>query len=193
MELFMMADKNGDGSISREECNAMLTSQEAVTRLIKHMNVKVQDLQELFDWLDYNKDGEVTAHEFIQGFLWLNDPLNTKSLIKLHHRLITESTVLKTSIANTLDERFSGFLRMVQGPLRKIHAVTEQIHNLDSTFREIRSVLEDEVERDKSTECTTEGLQAAEKRLAQRIDEMSLRVKRLSQLSDQGVVSMFLH
>lgn len=159
---------------------------------MKHTNVKVNDLSELFDWLDYDRDGQVTAGEFMQGFEWLNESLNPKSLVRMHDKITKEIKRVERGVADTFQERLDDLLKMIQQPLRKISAVTEQIQNLDTTFREMRTFLEEDCECNKLSELSTDGLHAAEMRMTRRIDEVSARIKRLAELHDKGVITISL-
>lgn len=190
MNMFTRFDADGDGSMSRAECNTMLSSEECIKNLQKNTNVRVQDLQELFDWLDIDKDGNVTAYEFLQGFMWLNEPLNPKSLVKLHDKLVREVGALQKAVKGCLEDRYARLLKVIGQPLGKLHAVTLQIQSLDDTFREIRRFLEEDFEMDLKSEQTTEGLEEAEIRIARKIDEIQSRVTRLLKLKNEGKIEV---
>merc|ERR1719424_1404095 len=89
-DLFAKADADGSGSVSRAEFNAMLKDPVLMKLLVKNSNLRVQDLHDLFDWLDHDGGGTITIDEFMIGFKWVNDPLSAKSIMKLQERLVAD-------------------------------------------------------------------------------------------------------
>merc|ERR1712060_986423 len=98
MDLFRDADTDHSGTVSRDEFNALLRSPDLRRKLTKNTNMKVGDLEELFEWLDHDGVGTITIDQFMRGFKWINEPLRAKSLVKLQERLAVELKTLETNI-----------------------------------------------------------------------------------------------
>lgn len=62
----------------------ILHSPDVLRLLQNNTNIKVQDLEDLWNWLDNDGSGEVTIDEFMQGFQWLNETFKPKTLMRLH-------------------------------------------------------------------------------------------------------------
>merc|ERR1719203_726796 len=130
-QLFRKADSDDSGEISREEFDAMLLCTDVTKQLMEHSAVNAEDLNELFEWLDHDKDGNVSIKEFLDGFRWLNDNISPKSFLKLQEEVATDLKNLETRCVGFINERFDALIAAVSQPLRKIHAVTEQIQRID--------------------------------------------------------------
>merc|ERR1719160_64412 len=103
-DLFAKADADRSGSVSRAEFNAMLKDPMLMKLLMKNSNLRVQDLHDLFDWLDHDGGGTITIDEFMNGFKWVNDPLSAKSIVKLQERLISDMLFLKHDTLDLIDQ-----------------------------------------------------------------------------------------
>ncbi|CAJ1333776.1 unnamed protein product [Effrenium voratum] len=141
MELFREADVDGNGIVSRAEFEAMLKSPELVKKITKNTRMKVQDLMDLFDWIDHDKGGTITIDEFMTGFKWINEPLRAKSLVKLQERLAGDLKVLESTVSGIIQKRVEEVQRTVAMPLRKVHAIAEQMQSLDVQLGKIRPIL----------------------------------------------------
>lgn len=145
IDLFREADTDHSGHVSRQEFDAMLRSQELMRKITKNTNMKAQDLQDLFDWLDHDGGGTITIDEFMMGFKWINEPLRAKSLVKLQERLTSDIRRLQMNVTKVIEQRVGEIQKLVTGPLRKVHAITEQMQNVDLHFGEIRSGVREHV------------------------------------------------
>eukprot|EP00747_Dinoflagellata_sp_TGD_P164909 gnl/TRDRNA2_/TRDRNA2_185503_c0_seq1.p1 gnl/TRDRNA2_/TRDRNA2_185503_c0~~gnl/TRDRNA2_/TRDRNA2_185503_c0_seq1.p1 ORF type:complete len:552 (+),score=122.92 gnl/TRDRNA2_/TRDRNA2_185503_c0_seq1:96-1751(+) len=165
VELFRAADADGSGAVSREEFMAMLRTPDLGKKLMKNTNVRVTDLQELFDWLDHDEGGTITIDEFMDGFRWINEPLRAKSLVKLQERLLRDLKLFEDTVVDCLHDHHSQLARVIAQPLRKVHAITEQMQNLDGHLREMRVGLKS----GSADQPTEEELQKVERRLNAKI------------------------
>merc|ERR1719229_483561 len=101
------------------EFEAMLRSPTITTKITKNTHLKVQDLQDLFDWLDHDGGGTITIDEFMTGFKWVNEPLRAKSLVKLQERLLSDIYNIERTVSSNLERRLSEVQKLVTAPLRK--------------------------------------------------------------------------
>jgi len=140
-DLFTKADTDCSGTVSRAEFNAMLKMKDLGKKLAKNTRVRVQDLEELFDWLDHDESGTITIDEFMAGFKWVNEPLRAKSLVRLQDRLVQDLKSLEDTVMKAFTRRFGELSRIVQHPLRRIEVITEQAQNLDASLKPLRKDL----------------------------------------------------
>lgn len=178
LNLFERADTDGSGTVSREEFDVMLSAPGFVKKLNRNTNVRVVDLQELFTTLDYDRVGEVKIEEFMSGFKWVNDPLRAKSLVKLQERLSGDLKKLQKEINKAIDHRFKDLGTAVWQPLRKVHAIIEQMQNLDVGCRQLRNNLEEQSRAKKGGE-----LPRMESRVLDKLDLISNQLSRLEEES----------
>lgn len=144
LELFNEADVDRSGTVSRQEFDAMLKAPELVGKITKNTHLKVQDLQALFDWLDYDGSDSITIDEFMQGFKWVNEPLRAKSLVKLQERVAGDIKKFHDDVVQGVDERVGQVHKLVYTPMRKVDAITKQMQALDVQFGEVRFLLREQ-------------------------------------------------
>jgi Ca2+-binding EF-hand superfamily protein len=145
-DLFKKVDEDQSGSISRAEFNSMLKDPQLMKFLITKSNLKLQDLHDLFDWLDHDGGGTITIDEFMLGFKWVNDPLTAKSIVKLQERLTSDLNVVRDTTMELTDQRFQQVMDVVSHPIRKVHAISEQMDNLDEMCGTLKVVLKADIE-----------------------------------------------
>uniref|UniRef100_A0A6V0FSN5 EF-hand domain-containing protein n=1 Tax=Zooxanthella nutricula TaxID=1333877 RepID=A0A6V0FSN5_9DINO len=145
IELFDEADVDKDGTVSKAEFEAMLGSPTIMKKMKKNSNLKMQDLQDLFHWLDHDGGGSITIDEFMTGFKWVNEPLRTKSLVKLQERIAQDLFNLHHSLREGLQSRAEYLTKLVQVPLRKVHAIAEQMQTLAVNFHGVRAAMRDQI------------------------------------------------
>jgi len=179
MDLFREADMDNSGEVSREEFNAMIRSPELIRKITKNTHMRVQDLQDLFEWLDHEGKGTVTVTEFMLGFKWVNEPLRAKSLVKLQERIGQDLKRLETNVTTVVEERVDEVQRLVSQPLRKVHAITEQMQSLDIYFRDIKSALRDTA----NSAPTFQELREVEDRLSNKLSGVMHRLEMIEQAS----------
>lgn len=186
MELFREADVDNNGIVSRQEFEGMLKSPELVKKITKNTRMKVQDLIDLFDWLDHDKGGTITIDEFMTGFKWVNEPLRAKSLVKLQERLAGDLKLLESTVSSTIKKRVDEVQRTVAMPLRKVHAIAEQMQSLDVQLGRVRPIL-----RERLAEVPSEiELKEMEERLSQRL---KATLDQLSTIEAKAKVNMRKH
>lgn len=159
-----------------------------IRSLMAHANVNAQDLVDLFEWLDSDKDGRISVREFVDGFRWLNEPVTPKSLVKLQEKLSSDLRITEHRLVSFINERFDALIVNVRQPLRKISAVTTQVQRLDATCSEISQLLKEP----RKTQLTRQGLAEAERRLSGRIDALNEAVETLNLLQKGGHVTIDL-
>lgn len=186
IEKFHKADLDKSGFMSYHEFEEMTADADTMRQLMLHANVNAQDLQDLFEWLDHNKDGEISIKEFLEGFSWLNEPVTPKSFVKLQEKLCADLHKLEHTAVSFINERFDRLIQAVRQPLRKINAVTAQLNRLDSTCAEMSRLLG---ERTK-TRLTREGLAECEQRLSARIDALLEAVDSIDNLHARGLLTI---
>mmetsp|Transcript_90199 Transcript_90199/g.291594 ORF Transcript_90199/g.291594 Transcript_90199/m.291594 type:complete len:584 (+) Transcript_90199:239-1990(+) len=197
LELFEKADADGSGSISKEEFNNMLMWTDVTKSLMDSSAVNAQDLHELFDWLDHDKDGVVTVTEFQSGFAWLTDDITPKSFLKLQEEVSSDLLLIENKLVDFINTRFDTLTSSVVQPLRKIHALTEQIQRLDvqvctrSRLSEHEDTL-DGVSKElmRRGPQTRASLLSLEDRVGRRLDKLLDLVEQLDRLRSQGLVRL---
>ena len=81
-DIFLALDEDGNGELSYEEFQALLRSKEVLLLLSDNTDIKIQDLEDMWQWIDTDKSGSVTIVEFFEGFEMLNEPFRQKTLLK---------------------------------------------------------------------------------------------------------------
>lgn len=183
---FQWADADASSELNREEFETLLGDAETMRQFMLHGNVTPQDLQDLFSWLDADKDDIISVKEFIDGVKWLNDPVTPKSFVQLQEKLSTDLRYLEKKLVTFVNERFDLLINAVKQPLRKISAVTTQVQRLDATCNEMSQLFRDRGR----VRLTREGLAEAERRLSGRIDALGDAVETLAQLQASGLVKL---
>jgi len=181
---FRKADGDNSGEITHDEFDQLVGDAETMRLLMLHGNVNAQDLQDLFDWLDSDKNGTITVKEFVEGFRWLNEEVTPKSFVKLQEKLSSDLRLVEDKIVTHIHDRFDRLLSTLRQPLRKINAVTTQVQRLDATCSEMSNLLRER----RKTRLTREGLAEAERRLSARIDALLEAIDTLAHLQKAGLV-----
>lgn len=81
--VFFEADADQSGRIDRAEFEQMLANPEMCGVLKRIAKLSPQELRDIFEWLDVDGDGEIAIKEFINGFLWIHEPLSGRSVMKV--------------------------------------------------------------------------------------------------------------
>merc|ERR1719221_1311335 len=111
----------------------ILQSGEVLCLLSNNTDIKVQDLQDIWTWLDDDGSNEVSSDEFLQMFQWLNEPFKPKTLMRLQERLTSDIRLLRQRLQDLIGGRFDDIIAQVRSPIGKIHAVTEQVQVLSAS------------------------------------------------------------
>jgi len=176
-DLFAKADADGSGSVSRVEFYDMLRDPMLTKLISKNSNMKVQDLYDLFDWLDHDGGGTITIDEFMVGFKWVNDPLSAKSIVKLQERLISDVNQMKDCSIDEINKRFDQVMEISSHPIKKVHAISEQMDNLDDMCTNLKLGLKEAREN----LPTMRELSAMELNLHTKLDRAFDRINRVYQ------------
>merc|ERR1719326_2752553 len=83
LSVFMRADENCDGTMSREEFQRVI-EQRQVQQLLRALDLDLYDLAFLFEHVDIDSDGVLSAEEFISGTMQMRGPARAKRLFELH-------------------------------------------------------------------------------------------------------------
>mmetsp|Transcript_25578 Transcript_25578/g.73033 ORF Transcript_25578/g.73033 Transcript_25578/m.73033 type:complete len:757 (-) Transcript_25578:46-2316(-) len=83
--IFAAADKDGSGTLGRDEYLELLKSPYHREKIQEITTMPVQDLAMMFEWLDFNGNGVIDFKELFRGCAWLNEPINGKSFLKITH------------------------------------------------------------------------------------------------------------
>lgn len=177
IELFREADADHSGTVSRQEFDSMLRNPQLTRKITKNTHLKVSDLQDLFEWLDHDGGGTITIDEFMDGFKWVNEPLRSKSLVKLQERLTTDLNGLERTVIGVVEKRAAEVQKLVGAPLRKVHAITEQMQSLDVHFTEIRNNLREQT----FMMPTPQELREVEQRLNNKLSSVFERLEEIEE------------
>jgi len=175
LDVFERLDADGSGELSFAEFQVMLRSREVIQLVASDTNIKLQDLHDLWGWCDDNNTGSVTAGRFIQGFQWLSEPVNGKMMLKLQENMSHQILKLQRRVEVLMTSNFNMLEHQINPPLRKIHAVTEQVQMLAATFKRLRQSIEASQPYGAGNSCT---LGDVERRLIGQIDQARARVDR---------------
>mmetsp|Transcript_1670 Transcript_1670/g.4338 ORF Transcript_1670/g.4338 Transcript_1670/m.4338 type:complete len:704 (+) Transcript_1670:2-2113(+) len=142
-DIFCQLDEDGSGSLDFEEFKMILKSPDVIRLLQTSTNIKVQDLEELWDFLDDDGSNEVNVDEFMQGFQWLNEDFKPKTLMRMQEKLSQEIKAKHHFLNNLVTERLNNIVEQVERPLRKIHSVSEQVQVLGASMTSLYKEWED--------------------------------------------------
>ncbi|CAJ1337974.1 unnamed protein product [Effrenium voratum] len=185
VDFFRRADTDGSGEISKDEFNSMLLCTDIMKTVMEESSLDAQDLGELFEWLDADKDGVVSIEEFLRGFRWLVATVDPKGLLKLEEELAGDFHRLTRRMVDHVNQCFDQLLESVNVPLSKISAITEQIQRLD---RLTTSLMRCPEEMEGKVECS--NLDLVEGRLAKKLEQLAEAVQKLEELEAQGLVKL---
>merc|ERR1712032_948816 len=62
---------------------------------------------------------------------WMNDPLDAKALVKLQERIIGDMIRMEQRTSQLIETRYQEIEAMVARPVAKVHAIADQMQNLD--------------------------------------------------------------
>jgi len=126
-DIFEQLDSNGDGELDYEEFKALLKSKEVLLLLSDHTDIKIQDLEDMWQWIDTDKSGSVTIPEFFEGFELLNEPFQQKTLLRVQERVSGEIHETIHTLEELVVESLDDCCHAIYTPMLKIHAVLEQV------------------------------------------------------------------
>lgn len=168
-ELFLAVDTDSSGNISAQEFDAMLKSQRLTKRITANSRIKLQDVQDLFILLDRDGGGTISIDEFITGFRWLNEPLRTKSLVRLKENMRVDLQRLEVDGTQTFEKNMEEVKSLLTDPINKVSSITKQMQFVDSNVRVLRSSLREHL----VSLPTPDELSDAADRLLEKLDDAS--------------------
>eukprot|EP00928_Gymnodinium_smaydae_P092023 TRINITY_DN757_c0_g1_i1.p1 TRINITY_DN757_c0_g1~~TRINITY_DN757_c0_g1_i1.p1 ORF type:complete len:564 (-),score=109.18 TRINITY_DN757_c0_g1_i1:21-1712(-) len=188
-DIFEKLDEDGSGSLDHDEFKMILQSPDVLRLLANNTSVNVQDLEDLWTWLDTDGKNEVFVDEFMQGFTWLNEPMKTKTLMKLQNKWTKDIRKVQHRLDSVVVDSFDSMIQQVKLPLGKMAAVTEQVSVLGASLRNFHGELEGLVghEVDGAHYERQGSLQAIESSLTAR---MSKLVDRMSNFQPAGAAQL---
>jgi len=142
-DLFQKADIDNSGCISRDEFTFMLASPALVKKLGKFSKIDVNDLEELFSWIDHDGSGSINQEEFLEGFKWISEPLRAKSLVRLFQRLVDDVRLIKRNVIKRIEDKAEEVNNLMGEPLRKVHAICELMQSLDTNFGQVLQAVQE--------------------------------------------------
>lgn len=173
-DLFQKADADNSGQISKDEFDMLLRAPDLTKKLLKYSKMEPKDLEELFEWIDHDNSGTINMQEFMDGFKWINEPLRAKSLVKVNQRLGDDIRALRKSVVDAIESKSEEVNSLLSEPLRKVHAICEQMQTLDSTFGEFAQEVSKPLDMP-----TKEELQAVEERLSNKLMRVRNRLEQV--------------
>jgi len=177
IEAFQAADKDDSGQLSRKEFDSLLKTPALVRKIEQNTHLNMQDMADLFDWMDHDGSQQVTIDEFMYGFRWVNEPLRSQTAIKLQRRLVEDVHHLQRSVSTCLEQRINEIHKHVVSPLKKMNAITEQLQTLEGLF----SHLSRHLRNDASVMPTLAEVHDVDARLNRKMDMIIQRLKALEQ------------
>eukprot|EP00746_Dinoflagellata_sp_MGD_P013452 gnl/MRDRNA2_/MRDRNA2_129073_c0_seq1.p1 gnl/MRDRNA2_/MRDRNA2_129073_c0~~gnl/MRDRNA2_/MRDRNA2_129073_c0_seq1.p1 ORF type:complete len:737 (-),score=132.86 gnl/MRDRNA2_/MRDRNA2_129073_c0_seq1:39-2249(-) len=121
--VFMEADVDGSGDVTKEEFGKLLRSPK-IQRVLRELELDAYDLEYLFDNLDIDKNGSISLPEFVQGTLQLRGTARAKRLFELHCDMVQQANAVNTQL-DRLDENQTSVMEMMSSVLKSV----EQVQN----------------------------------------------------------------
>mmetsp|Transcript_78502 Transcript_78502/g.138252 ORF Transcript_78502/g.138252 Transcript_78502/m.138252 type:complete len:754 (+) Transcript_78502:46-2307(+) len=137
LEIFTSLDEDGNGELTHDEFRQVMYSRELQQLLANNTDIKIEDLEDMWNWLDSDGSGSVTIEEFFDGFELLNEPFRQKTLLRLQERIAKEVELTTKRLNNLVRARMDQTVSTIYTPLNKIHAVLEQVQILMLTAQSL--------------------------------------------------------
>merc|ERR1719487_1946985 len=113
----------------------------------------------------------------MNGFKWVNEPLSAKTIVKLQERLIADVNVMRDDTITLMNGRFAQVMEICSHPIRKVHAISEQMDNLDDMCSNLKMGLKE----DRENMPTMRELSIVEMNLHSKLDCTFDRINRVYQ------------
>jgi len=189
LEIFEFSDADRSGELSFDEFTNMVNNQEIIKTIEEGTNIKMQDLEDLWHWLDDDNSETISWEEFFRGFVWLNEPFKPKTLLRLQEKVTKMVHLLQVTFLDLITKTFDGIIQHVQPPMRKMHAVTEQVQLIEAACQSLRisigkvqheAAIVGQVKSSKSPHLDKDSytLNDFETRIGSQIEEVLLRLDR---------------
>jgi len=132
--IFAELDEDGNGALSHEEFKIMLQSKELLRTLASETQINVKDLEDLWGWLDTDGSDQVLIDDFMNAFMFLDQPLTQKPVFKMQERIASETVSLKSRLKSKVSDTFDALWEDMKSPIRTLEAMTEQTLILNATM-----------------------------------------------------------
>mmetsp|Transcript_37315 Transcript_37315/g.81515 ORF Transcript_37315/g.81515 Transcript_37315/m.81515 type:complete len:688 (+) Transcript_37315:105-2168(+) len=114
-EMFQEIDADNSGYVTREEFDKLLGNRDLMRKLRKLGAVHVSSLKQIFDFIDFDGDGDIKPEEFIAGFKWVTEPFSGRHILKLERHIkgmlrnitLAASEVISKDILNDVTARLT--------------------------------------------------------------------------------------
>lgn len=133
--VFLEADADGSGDMSREEFRKVISNPK-IQRILRELELDAYDLEYLFDNLDVDRNGTISLPEFVQGTLQLRGAAKAKRLFELHCDVVQHSNGVNSQLSSLNDAQAN--------LLEKMEAVLSMQSNLSADRRQRRKKEEKE-------------------------------------------------
>jgi len=201
MEIFAFSDADRSGELSHEEFDAMVSNPDIIATIQANTHIKLHDLEDLWHWLDDDSSDTISWEEFLRGFLWLNEPFKPKTLLRLQEKITNEVKMLKRKFHELITGTFDSIMHHVHPPMRKMHAVTEQVQLLEVACQQLNTSVLRAAEQSKKKnqmraatssikEDQSYTLVQFENRIGAQIDEVLVRLERFRPVG-AGALKLF--
>lgn len=97
-EKFAMIDANGDGFLDLQEAS----NSAGFEQTLDLAGLDIHDARELFEVLDSDESGQVSAGEFVEAAMRFQKPPQAKHLLQIERRLVAMDLKMKDSMAQVL-------------------------------------------------------------------------------------------
>merc|ERR1719359_78838 len=97
LTVFVEADTDGNGSLTKEEFLGAIESPNVV-KLLHEVGIDIRQAENLFDILDYDESGVLEAQEFIEGVMATRGDAKAKDVLAIQCDLWKAEKHIRTSI-----------------------------------------------------------------------------------------------
>merc|ERR1711957_963111 len=84
-EIFAAADRDGDGTLARDEYMRVMCSPYHLERLERALDQPASIFKDLFDWLDVDGSGTVDLKELCDALDWLSESISGRHMLKIYN------------------------------------------------------------------------------------------------------------
>jgi hypothetical protein len=126
-DLFILADADCSGSVSREEFHDMLLNQDVIS-ILRGLEIHIWDAEDLFDILDVDDSGSMDVKEFFEGFSRVKGSAHGKHLLKLHYDVLRENGAFRELVAKMNGEIEARISKTSRAALDKMVSMEEVLH-----------------------------------------------------------------
>merc|ERR1712185_606238 len=126
-EVFVAADHDGNGSLTKDEFIQAL-EREDVMMYLHEIGIDVRQAQNLFDVLDYDESGFLDAKEFLDGVMKARGEAKAKEILSVQCDVWRTDKLVETQLA-TLDRSAQRRMDVVED---KLQLLIDEVKELES-------------------------------------------------------------